>query len=96
MVLLRALTRQCLRLNLLINASHFSGSSNQLADSLSCFDLQKFHSSAPEASLVPDNSSRPSLGHFQAGVKKLLTASLSGNSQLVYKNALKIFEHVSH
>ena len=54
MVLLRALTMQCLRLNILVKASHVSGISNQLADSLSRFDFQKFHSLAPAASPVPD------------------------------------------
>ena len=53
MVILRAITLLCLRLNIAFKALHVNGCFNQLADSLSRFNLQKFHELAPEAEQEP-------------------------------------------
>ena len=49
MIILRAITLLCLRLNIAFKSLHVSGSFNQLADSLSRFNLQKFQELAPDA-----------------------------------------------
>lgn len=53
MIILRALTLLCLKLNIAFKAQHVSGCVNLLADSLSRFNFQKFHDLAPAADLVP-------------------------------------------
>ena len=57
MIILRAITLLCLRLNIAFKSLHVSGCFNQLTDSLSRFNLQKFQELAPdadqEATLVP-------------------------------------------
>ncbi|MCG8031789.1 MAG: hypothetical protein JAZ03_06400 [Candidatus Thiodiazotropha taylori] len=53
MTILRAFTMQCLHLNIAVRAQHLSGSLNQVADSLSRFQLQKFRELAPDADPSP-------------------------------------------
>lgn len=54
MVLLRALTLVCLRLNIVVKATHVSGVKNKLADALSRLQILKFHTLAPDAEPMPD------------------------------------------
>ncbi|MBV2113440.1 MAG: hypothetical protein KUF82_21005 [Candidatus Thiodiazotropha sp. (ex Ctena orbiculata)] len=53
MAILRAFTLQCLHLNIAVRAQHISSSSNQVADSLSRFQFQKFRSLVPDAEPLP-------------------------------------------
>lgn len=53
MTILRAFTLQCLHLNIAVRAQHVSSSSNQVADSLSRFQFQKFRSLVPDAEPLP-------------------------------------------
>lgn len=53
MIILRAITLLCLKLNIAFKSVHVSGCFNQLADSLSRFNLQKFHDLAPDADPEP-------------------------------------------
>lgn len=53
MSILRAFTLQCLHLNIAVKAQHLSGSLNQVADSLSRFQFQKFRELAPDADPCP-------------------------------------------
>jgi len=49
MVLVRALTLKCLKLNLVLKAEHLPGVRNDIADSLSRFQMSRFRQLAPEA-----------------------------------------------
>lgn len=53
MTILRAFTLQCLHLNIAVKAQHLSGSLNQVADSLSRFQFQKFKELAADADPFP-------------------------------------------
>lgn len=54
MVLVRALTLECLRCNLVVKGTHISGRYNVLCDCLSRSQLQKFHQLAPQAEEHPE------------------------------------------
>lgn len=54
MVLLRAFTLKWLDLNILVKASHISGSRNVLTDLISRLQLEKFRQAAPEAEREPE------------------------------------------
>ena len=54
MVLLRAFTLLCLKLNVVVRSSHVSGVSNVLADSLSRLQIARFHRLAAEAEPMPE------------------------------------------
>lgn len=53
MVLLRAFTLKCLKLNVLVKAIHISGSKNGLTDALSRLQIEKFRHLAPQADPDP-------------------------------------------
>ena len=53
MVIVRAITLLSLRLNIAFKVLHVNGCFNQIADSLSRFNLQKFQELAPEAEQEP-------------------------------------------
>lgn len=53
MVLLRAFTLKCLKLNVLVKAIHISGSKNGLTDALSRLQIEKFRRLAPQADPDP-------------------------------------------
>ena len=53
MIILRAITLLCLQLNIAFKALHVRGCFNRLADTLSRFQLQKFHELAPDADPEP-------------------------------------------
>ena len=53
MVLLRAITLQCMEHNIVIKSKHIEGKKNTLSDCLSRCKLQKFHQLAPEAEQQP-------------------------------------------
>ena len=53
MCLVRILALRCLRLNILIKASHLPGCQNDICDALSRFQLSRFRELAPEADLTP-------------------------------------------
>ena len=49
MVLLRNITKRCMKLNIALRCQHISGIFNSICDALSRFDQEKFRSLAPEA-----------------------------------------------
>jgi hypothetical protein len=51
MCLIRFLTLHCLKLNILIKATHIFGRNNEICDALSRFQLTRFRELAPEADL---------------------------------------------
>ena len=53
MILLRAITLQCMEHNIVIKSKHIPGKTNMLSDCLSRSKLQKFHELAPEADPQP-------------------------------------------
>lgn len=53
MTILRAFTLLCLRLNVVAKAQHVLGIRNNICDSLSRFQLQRFRKLAPDADLLP-------------------------------------------
>ena len=53
MVLVRALTLKCLEFNLVLKAEHIAGVKNDIADSLSRFQLERFRKLAPTAEEHP-------------------------------------------
>jgi len=53
MVLMRALTLQCLKYNILIRSSYLASYCNKLADALSRGRVQKFKTLAPDADQQP-------------------------------------------
>ena len=53
MDLVRAITLQTLSYNFTFNATHIPGLQNSIADSLSRFQMDRFHSLAPLASPTP-------------------------------------------
>ena len=53
MVLVRALTMKCLEYNLVLKAEHTPGSKNEIADSLSRLQMDRFHRLAPTAEKYP-------------------------------------------
>lgn len=53
MLLVRILTLQCLRLNIMIKAAHVPGKSNVICDALSRFQLDKFRAVSPHADIEP-------------------------------------------
>ena len=59
MVLVRALTLKCLKLNIVLRAEHIPGCKNVIADSLSRLQITRFRQLAPEADDCP--ASIPSL-----------------------------------
>lgn len=54
MVILRAFTLLCLKLNVIVRSAHVSGVFNNLADALSRLQIQKFRKLAPEAEPMPE------------------------------------------
>ena len=53
MCLVRVMTLQCMKLNILVKASHVEGRLNTICDALSRFQLDKFTQLAPEADPFP-------------------------------------------
>ena len=62
MTILRAFTLLCLRLNVVAKAQHVAGIQNNICDSLSRFQLQRFHKLAPDAD--PSPTPVPPLEHL--------------------------------
>ncbi len=54
MVLVRALTLECLKLNLVVKAEHIPGAKNKLSDCLSRLQITRFKELAPDAAEHPE------------------------------------------
>lgn len=54
MVLVRAITLECMKHNMVIKATHICGKLNFLCDFISRSQLQKFHQFAPQAEEQPE------------------------------------------
>ena len=59
MHMIRLLVLECLKFNIIFKAVHIPGANNDKANELSCFQMQRFFASAPEAE--PEMTALPPL-----------------------------------
>jgi hypothetical protein len=88
MDLLRHLTLLTLKYNIYVRVNHIEGKRNEIADSLSRFQLEKFHTLAPYAD--PTHSSCPP-GDLNADIEYYLALSITASTQQTYNSGEKQF-----
>ena len=84
MELVRAITSLTLVHNFTFTAKHILGLDNSIGDSLSRFQIDRFHSLAPNASSTPCTIPSISNGNLTASVYHYFGASLVSNTHRAY------------
>jgi hypothetical protein len=80
-----------MRNNIQFRAVHLPGVKNELADSLSRFQMERFRALAPQASQTPADNPVEFLGsNFKREIEYLLYNSVAPSKSKVYKHALEM------